>query len=96
MLGAPVTDWRGLDLAALTARTFHDDRLLAEGRSDALLGHPLDALAWLANWRSSLALGLTAGQFVSLGTITPVHWVEAPGTYRIAVEALGEVAVVVN
>ena len=96
VLGAPASGWRGLDLAALTARTFHDGRLLAEGRSDALLGHPLDALAWLANCRSKLGLGLTAGQFVSLGTITPVHWVEAPGSYRISVEALGEVAVVVN
>ena len=79
VLGAPASGWRGLDLAALTARTFHDGRLLAEGRSDALLGHPLDALAWLANCRSKLGLGLTAGQFVSLGTITPVHWVRSTG-----------------
>lgn len=96
VLGAPAPGWHRLDLAALTARTFHDDRLLAEGCSDVLLGHPLDALAWLANCRSKLGLGLTAGTFVSLGTITPVHWVEAAGTYRIAVEALGEVTVVVD
>ena len=61
------------------------------------LGHPLEALTWLANRHSGLGLGLAAGSFVSLGTITPVQWVEdGPATYRIEVERLGEVAVEVG
>jgi 2-keto-4-pentenoate hydratase len=93
LLGAPAPGWRALDLATLTARTFRDGRLLEAGRSDALLGHPLDALAWLANRRSALGLGLAAGSFVSLGTITLVQWVDRPALYQIAVDHLGEVAV---
>ena len=89
--GRPGADWRGLDLARLTARTSSDGRLVAEGRSDALLGHPLDALAWLANRRSSLGRGLEAGRFVSLGTITPVQWVSEPCRLRIEIESLGTV-----
>ena len=95
ILGRPRLDWHGLDLAALTARTWCDGVLLAEGRSDALLGHPLDALAWLATKRSSLGLGLAAGTFVSLGTITPVQWADGPSHFRVEVEGLGEVAVTV-
>ncbi len=69
--------------------------LLGEGQGAALLGHPLDALAWIANKRARLGLGLAAGTFVTLGTITPVAWVEAPGAYRIEIEALGSVSVTV-
>ncbi len=93
LLGPPFPGWRRLDLANLAARTFRDGALVAEGRSDALLGHPMDALAWLATRRSSLGLGLAAGTFVSLGSITPVQWVEGSAAWRIEVEALGAVAV---
>ena len=96
VLGAPVAGWRGLELGALTARTFKDGELVGTGTSDLLLGHPLDALAWLANHRSALGLGLGAGSFVSLGTITQVQWVDRPATYRITVEGLGEVVVTVT
>ena len=95
VLGPEHSGWQALDLAALTARTWRDGVLVAEGRSDVLLGHPLDALAWIANRRSSLGLGLTAGSFVSLGTITPVQWADRPATYTIEVEQLGKVAVTV-
>jgi 2-keto-4-pentenoate hydratase len=97
LLGPAVADWRRLDLGNLAARTLRDGVVVAEGRSDALLGHPLDALAWLAERRSSLGLGLAAGTFVSLGSITPVQWVDdGPAVYRIEVEALGAVTVEVS
>jgi 2-keto-4-pentenoate hydratase len=96
LLGQELARWHGLDLAALSARTWKDGELVAQGLGEALLGHPLDALAWLANRRSSLGLGLLAGSFVTLGTITPVQWVTAPATFRIEVEALGEVSVTVR
>lgn len=93
LLGPPVRDWQELELGDLHARTFQDGVLVGEGFGCALYGHPLEALAWLANRRSSLGLGLAAGSFVSLGSITPVQWVDAPARYRIDVEALGAVEV---
>lgn len=95
VLGAPLADWRDLDLANLTARVFRDGTLVAEGRSDSLLGHPLDALAWIAERRSRLGLGLAAGTFVSLGSMTPVQWADEPAVYRVEVEDLGRVEVTV-
>lgn len=96
VLGPEQPHWQELDLAALIARTWLDGAVVAQGLSDQLLGHPLDALTWLTNRRSRLGLGLAAGSFVSLGTITPVQWVAAPGTFRIEVEALGKVSVSVE
>lgn len=81
----------GIDLSTLRARTLRDGAIVAEGTADALMGHPLDALAWLATLRSAAGLGLDAGRFVSLGSITPVQWVDGPGTWRIEVDALGAV-----
>jgi 2-keto-4-pentenoate hydratase len=93
LLGEPVRDLDPLDTGNLRARTLKDGRLVAEGLSDLLMGHPMDALAWLANRRSSLGLGLEAGGFVSLGSITPVQWLERPATFRIEVQGLGSVEV---
>ena len=96
VLGAPAPGWRALALDQLAARTLLDGKLVSTGRSDALLGHPLDALAWLATRRAPLGLGLAAGTVVSLGSITPVHWVTAPGRFRIEVEGLGAVELAVT
>ncbi len=93
VLGPPRADWLGLDLAALRARTWIDGELVAEGTGDAVMGHPLEALTWLANRRAALGRGLAAGDFVSLGTITPVQWLSGPASARIEIEELGEVEV---
>ena len=93
ILGEPLRDWRKLDLGALDASTYIGDVLAAQGTSDALLGHPMAALLWLAERRRELGLGLTAGSFVSLGSITPVQWLDQPSTARIIVEEMGEVEV---
>ncbi len=93
ILGAPPADWRGLDLAGLRARTFVDGVPVAEARSEALMGHPLEALVWLANRRAALGRGLAAGQFVSLGTVTPVQWLAGPAEVGIEIEGLGEARV---
>lgn len=90
VLGAPVRDWRNLDLTSLQARTIIDDVEVATALSSQLMGHPLDALAWLANRYARLGRQLKAGHFVSLGTITPVQWIGQPCAIRIEIDDLGE------
>ena len=96
VLGREFREWRTLPLDKLRARTFIDGRRVAEAVSDQLMGHPLDALVWLANRYSRLGRDLDAGSFVSLGTITPVQWVPSPCTARIEIEHLGEVELVLT
>lgn len=93
VLGEPVRDWQGLDLPSLQARTFTDGIEVASGLAEVLMGHPMDALAWLATRRSALGLGLEAGTFVSLGSITAVQWPSEPASFRVEVERLGAVEV---
>ena len=94
ILGPETTDWQGLTLDALTARTIIDGEEVATGLSDELLGHPLNALVWLADRYAGLGRTLKAGRFVSLGTITPVQWIAGPCAVEIEVEGLGGVGVV--
>lgn len=94
ILGPETTDWQGLALDRLTARTIIDGRTVATGLSSELMGHPLNALVWIADRFAGLGRTLEAGRFVSLGTITPVQWIEGPCRIEIEVEGLGGVEVV--
>lgn len=94
VLGPPRSDWQGLALDALEARTIIDGMTVATGISSELMGHPLNALVWLANRMAELGRTLPKGHFVSLGTITPVQWITAACEVKIEVEGLGGVTVV--
>ncbi len=91
VLGDPVTDWHHLDLAALTGRTWINDVEVASGVSSLVMGHPLNALAWLANAHGEHGLpGIKAGEFVLLGSVVQTQWLNAGDRVRIVVSGLGE------
>ncbi|MDW8342783.1 MAG: fumarylacetoacetate hydrolase family protein [Geminicoccaceae bacterium] len=94
ILGAERRFDPALALDRLGARTLVDGREVATGSGAALLGHPLEALLFAVECRRRLGLGLEAGTFVSLGTVTLPQWAEGPAGYRIEVEALGTVELV--
>lgn len=66
-------DWSALDLAAQTVRLTVNGKLHREGSGRAVLGHPLNALTWLANQLSSQGRGLKAGQYVTTGVTMEVY-----------------------
>jgi 2-keto-4-pentenoate hydratase len=71
--GALVKDWRGIDLAAHMVRLIVNGDLHREGSGRAVLGHPLNALTWLANQLSGQGQGLKAGQYVTTGVTMEVY-----------------------
>ena len=80
--GRLTTDWRGLDLAAQPVQlAVHGpdkiSKLHREGCGRAVLGHPLNALAWLANRLSAQGRSLRAGQYVTTGVTMEVYMGEA-------------------
>lgn len=90
VLGAPVADWRGIDLAAIRGRISIDGVVRDEGLGSALMGHPLKVLAWLAASPLVRAFGgLHAGQVVFLGSVTPPIWLEKPAEVAVEFEKLG-------
>ncbi|MBC8269142.1 MAG: fumarylacetoacetate hydrolase family protein [Rhodospirillaceae bacterium] len=92
VLGAEVTDWHGLDLADTEGRVYIDGSQQGSGLGVEVLGHPLQAVLWLANRLSSLGRGLKAGEFILTGSLTPVQWLDTgPARAVISIDGLGDV-----
>ena len=49
VLGAPVTAWRGIDWKTAVTRCWINDAPGGQGKTGDALGHPFEAVAWLAN-----------------------------------------------
>ena len=70
--GDGVGDWQGHDLASIPVRAKVDGDEVAAGSGANALGHPLNALLWLANSLEASEGGLVAGDWVSTGTCAGV------------------------
>ena len=89
VLGEPVERWRELDLAALRGRMSINGSEVGQGRGGDILGHPLRALAWLANALAARGRALEPEEFVLLGSVVQTQWVAAGDHVEIEIEALG-------
>ena len=69
VLGAPVQAWRDIDLGALEGRAFLNGKQAGQGYGRDAMGHPLQALAWVANNLASRGLGLWRGDIVITGSL---------------------------
>lgn len=69
VLGQRRADWRSLDLAALRGVAYLDGAAVGDGFGRDLMGHPLDALAWLADGLSRRGVAMRAGDTAILGTM---------------------------
>ncbi len=92
VLGAPVADWRGVDLAWRPVSLFVNSELKGEGRGVEALGGPLTALTWLANHLRA-GEGLIAGQIVSTGTCTGLTPAKASDQVRADFGRFGAVEI---
>ncbi len=90
VLGPEVTGWRRLDLAALRGRMTVGDELVGEGSGADVLGHPLEALAWLANSLVGRGRMLRAGEVVLTGSVVATRWLDPGETLTVVIEGLGE------
>lgn len=91
VLGPAVPNWRALDLTALTGVTLIDGVEVGRGRGADVMGHPFEALAWLANNLARRGQSLRAGEFVFTGSVVETKWVKAGERVTMRIEALGEV-----
>lgn len=80
-----------LDLTAITARLTRNGEQVAEGRSDAVLGNPVTAVAWLANKVASFGVTLEAGHVILPGSVHRAVDVRPGDSFRADFEALGSV-----
>jgi 2-keto-4-pentenoate hydratase len=92
VLGAPVTTWRDVDLERATTRAWVNDAPAGEGKTGDAMGHPLEALAWVANLLNRRGRRLERGMIVMTGSSITTKF-PAPGDrVRFAIDGLGEIA----
>jgi 2-oxo-3-hexenedioate decarboxylase/2-keto-4-pentenoate hydratase len=91
VLGDPVANWRNLDLPALTGVTRINGVEVGRGRGADVMGHPFEALAWLANNLAARGRGLKAGEFVFTGSVVETKWVNRGDRVEMEIEGLGRV-----
>lgn len=83
VIGPGTADWQRFDLAEHLVTLYFDGGEVASGTGEAVLGSPLNALTWIANHLSGRGIGLRAGEIVTTGTVTSLHFAE-PGTHAFA------------
>lgn len=93
VLGDPVTDWQGIDLAAAEGTILLNGELLGTGLGSLIMGHPLEALAWLANRLAERGRHLKAGEFITLGSVIATHWVSQGDRIDHSIPGLGSVSI---
>ena len=91
VLGTPVSNWQGIDLCTVRGIARINGKEVGEGRGGDAMGHPFDAVAWLANHLASIGRALLRGDTVITGSIVTTKTV-APGDFvQFHIHELGSV-----
>jgi len=96
VLGEGVRDWRSLDLGQVLGVATINGRKVGEGRGEAAMGHPLEAVAWIANHLASQDRGLLRGEVVITGSVITTKPAKAGDRVEFAVGGLGKVDLLVG
>jgi 2-keto-4-pentenoate hydratase len=91
VLGAPIERWKDVDLAAIHGIATINGSKVGEGVGAAALGHPLDALAWVANHLAAHGRALVVRDVVITGSIITTKTVKPGDLVKFSVDRLGEV-----
>jgi 2-keto-4-pentenoate hydratase len=84
-------DWRKLPIDKLAGSIAFDGKVMRTGNSGDVLGHPRNALAWLANKLGEHGKTLKKGMIVSSGSMVACQFVPPGSTAVGRIDGLGEV-----
>ncbi|HET6838713.1 MAG TPA: fumarylacetoacetate hydrolase family protein [Bradyrhizobium sp.] len=93
VLGAPVARLDAPDLRGVVGRAIVNGVEIGRGTGADVLGHPHNALAWLANHLATESRGLRAGQIVLTGSLVKTAWLNAGDEVTMELDGLGGVQV---
>ena len=96
VIGTPVTGWRNQDLAQATARLSINGHAIGSGNGGDVMGHPLNALAWLADKLAAAGTPLQRGMIVMTGSMVPIQYPVAGDQVVIEVSGLGSAELVLS
>ena len=93
VLGNRPVQFDAVDLRLAGMAMWKNGDLVSTGAGAACLGHPVNAVAWLANKLSEFDQGLRAGEVILSGALGPVCDVGPGDRVRAAISGLGTVSV---
>jgi 2-keto-4-pentenoate hydratase len=96
VLGERRTDWRQLDLGTIRGVVSVDGEVVGSGEGSALMGHPLDALAWLATHASRRGIGMQSGQIAILGSLVTSKFPRAGQQWVFELEGFAPLALSID
>jgi 2-keto-4-pentenoate hydratase len=91
VLGTPVTAWREIDLERAVTRCWVNDQPAGQGKTGDAMGHPLEAVAWVANLLNRRGRQLEGGMLVMTGSSITTKFPVPGNRVRFAVDGLGEI-----
>jgi len=91
VLGPPIPPAAVPDLIAVQGRAIINGVAAGQGSGADVLGHPHNALAWLANHLAAEGRGLRAGQIVLTGSLVKTVWLKAGDSAVMELDGLGRV-----
>jgi 2-keto-4-pentenoate hydratase len=91
VLGADRVKPTDIDLLTIDARLMKNGDQVAEGRSDAVLGNPVTAVAWLARKVASFGVTLEAGHVILPGSVHRAIDVAPGDDFEAVFDGLGTV-----
>jgi 2-oxopent-4-enoate hydratase len=93
VVGPPVPYNADLDLPSVVVRLRRNGDKVGEGAGAAVLGHPAEAVAWLANALANFGESLRAGDVVLPGAMCASVFANAGETFEATYAGLGKVSV---
>lgn len=93
ILGPALRDWRRLDLAAVAGRMVLNGKEVGSGTGALVMGHPFEALAFLANRLAGHGRFVRAGDIVTLGSIVETKWLSAGDVVEVTMDGIGRCGV---
>ncbi len=93
VVGNEPRDIRGLDLRLCGAALRKNGVVVSTGAGIACLGHPVHAVAWLANTLGRMGSGIRAGELILSGALGPVTPVQRGDSLVADIQGLGSCSV---
>jgi 2-keto-4-pentenoate hydratase len=93
VLGEAVARSAAPDLLAVIGRAIINGAEAGQGAGADVLGHPHNALAWLANHLAAAGKTLRAGEIVLTGSLVKTIWLNAGDSVTMDLSGLGQVHV---
>ncbi|TAL75583.1 MAG: 2-oxopent-4-enoate hydratase [Burkholderiaceae bacterium] len=93
VLGDVVVDPRKIDLSVVGMTLEKNGEIATTGAGAAALGHPVNAVTWLANTLGRLGMGLKAGEVILSGSLAAMVSVRAGDNLKLTLGGVGSASV---